>query len=189
MIFLISFILVIILLSLEVLLSGFFSKKALKEEDEHQFNIPFRISTCKSSKIFNVITIILIVIITITLDVTILLDNSIKNIFILVSNSVVIAILIVHLFSLLKNLNLYYIVNDTNIERHTKKEFNTIEFSDLSFTVCNHGMLLKDNKEKKYYLIPDSFVGVYHLRKLLVSKDVTNISAEEIKNLIESYEA
>lgn len=185
--FLVSFIVVVMLLSLEVLLSGFFSKKALKEEDEQQFSIPFRISTCKSSKVFNVITIILILLITITLDVTILFDESIRNIFILISNSFIIAILIIHLFTLLKNLNLYYVVNDNNIERHSKKEFVCIEFENLSYTVCNHGMLLRDNVSNMYFLIPDNFVGVYHLRKLLVSKDVSNISLEEIKKLIESY--
>lgn len=48
-------------------------------------------------------------------------------------------------------------------------------------------MLLRDNVSNMYFLIPDNFVGVYHLRKLLVSKDVSNISLEEIKKLIESY--
>ena len=188
MIFLISFIVVVMLLSLEVLLSGFFSKKALKEENEHQYNISYRISPCKSSKIFNIITIVLILIITIGFDINILLDDSIRNILILISNSFIIAILIAHLFRYFKNLNLYYVVNDTNIERHTKKEFISIEYNNLSYTVCNYGILLKDNVSSNYYLIPDNFVGVNHLRKLLVSKEVSNISIDEIKKIIESYD-
>lgn len=184
---LVGFITLVILLSIEVLLSGFFSKKALKEEDEKQFVTPYKISTCKSSKIFNIITIVLIIIITVILDVTLILDSAINNFIVIVNNSVILFILILHIVSFLKNLNVYFIVNDSNIERHFKKQSVTVEFKDLSYTVCNIGILMKNINTNEYYLIPDTFVGSNHLRKLLVSKESSNLPIDEVKRFLEGY--
>ena len=183
--FLIAFIVLVFVLSLEVLISSFFSKKALKEEDEVQFTFPYKISTCKSSKIFNIISMVLILVVTITLDIEIVCDNTIDNAFIYLADIVLVAILIAHVISLFKNFNLYFIVDEETLTIHTKINESKMKYDDIKYTTCDGGILIRKKEDNFTFLIPETFVGVSHLRKLLVSNETDIISLDEAKQIIE----
>lgn len=172
----VAIILAVSWIALEKLICTFLSQKAIKNDEKVVFDkFPYLIKQIALIRIFNAITLILVLISDIFVNYLLVRDLLNHYGFIVIFNFVSIVFFLSHSYQILEYFfHRFYVYEDRIVEKHFKLS-RTIMFTDLKFTTISDDFILFDVNNNIHFELNDYYCGITSLKKLLFSKNVEGI--------------
>ena len=181
----VAIIIAITWIALEKLITTYLSGRVDKYEKKEEINTyPFVIKQTVLIRIFNFITLAVVILAAIVVNVLLYQDILNHYGFVILFNFVLLLFFINHLYSALEYFfHRFYVYDDYILETYFGRN-KIIKYTDAAFTTISNDFIIIDINNKKNFVIRDTYCGIESFKQTLFKKNVEAIDYTKVKEFL-----